>query len=217
MMHGLSQEGDQLRRKLLELCALVEENARRAVIAMRSKDAEAASNIVESDDEIDSLEIRIEEDCIALLSRPDVSHESVRFCVAVLKINNDLERIGDLASNISRNVEALSKHEHAVLPGELLQLAEAAIAMLGATLDAFIEVDETGARAVLAHDVEVDVLNRRVYEIVRQRIMSNPAYSDRFISILSIARYLERVADYATNIAENVIYIASGNIVRHNR
>lgn len=217
MMHGLSQEGDQLRRKLLELCALVEENARRAVIAMRSKDAEAASNIVQSDDEIDSLEIRIEEDCIALLTRPDVSRESVRFCVAVLKINNDLERIGDLASNISRNVEELSKHEHAVLPGELLQMAEAAIAMLGAVLDALIEVDETGAREVLAHDVEVDTLNRRVYEIVRQRIMSNPAYSDRFISILSIARYLERVADYATNIAENVIYIASGNIVRHNR
>ncbi|HOJ03465.1 MAG TPA: phosphate signaling complex protein PhoU [Bacteroidota bacterium] len=217
MTMGPARSIDQLRRKLLTLGALVEESARRSVLALRGKDKLAAGVVVRSDAEIDTLEIAIEEDCVTMLAQPPLRPEDTRVLVAFLKINTDLERIGDLAGNIARHVEDLSVHEQALLPADLLHMADAALAMLRRALDSFVEADVAMARAVCAGDDEVDAFNREMYQFVQQRIMENPAMTGRLLNVLGIARHLERIADCATNIAEVVVYIDSGNIIRHGR
>jgi phosphate transport system protein len=206
---------DQLKLKLLRLSALVEEIARRSVIAFRTRDRVAAVDIIKADDEINRMEISIEEDCITLLGDGDLSTAETRLIVAVLKINSDFERIGDLASNVARRVLHIGQHDKVLFPQELLSLAEAVLDMLTTSLDALVDTDIRLARTVLGRDNEVDALNRRMYDVVRERIEADPSQTDKLINFLSISRYLERIGDYATNIAEGVVFIAEGNIIRH--
>ncbi|MBR9978511.1 MAG: phosphate signaling complex protein PhoU [Bacteroidetes bacterium] len=205
----------QLKLKLLHLSALVEEITRRSVIAFRTRDRVAAVDIIKADEEINRLEIAIEKDCIALLTGCTLSKDETRFIVAVLKINNDLERIGDLASNVARRVLHIGQHDMVLFPQELLSLADAVLDMLTTSLDALVDGDIGRARAVFNRDNEVDALNRRMYDVVRERIVADPSQTDKLINFLSISRYLERIGDYATNLAESVVFIAEGNIIRH--
>lgn len=206
---------DQLRRKLLQLSALVEENTRRSVIAFRLRDRTAAVEIIKVDAEINELEISIEEDCVALLDSHSRSTDDTRFLVAVLKINNDLERIGDLATNVARRVLHIGLHDQARFPEELLELAERTLEMVTTSIDSFVERDAAMARSVCERDKEVDRLNRRMYAVVQERILQDPSQAEKYLNFLSISRYLERIADYATNIAEDVVYIGEGRIIRH--
>lgn len=206
-----------LKRKLLQLSALVEENARRCVLAISSRDRQAARGVIEVDDEIDALEISIEEDCITMLQARRLDDPGIQFVVAVLKINADLERIGDLATNVAGRVLSIGQHDQLVLPNELMALAERTVAMIRHSLDALVDMDPTLARDVCVRDQEVDRLNRSMYDLVRDRILASPSQTERLIHLLSISRYLERMADYATNIAENVVYVAEGKIIRHRR
>jgi phosphate transport system protein len=215
VINGAAHDLKQLRRKLLTLSALVEENAGRAVLALRGKDREAAGVVMHNDGEINTLEISIEEDCVALLADGTRDITQVRMIVAALRINTDLERIGDLASNIARHVEELSRHEQALIPGELLLMADCALAMLRKALDALVDLDAAGSLEVCSLDDEVDNLNRVIYGIVRDRIAANPAMTDKLLSVLGAARHLERIADCATNIAEDVVFMTSGSIIRH--
>jgi len=208
---------DLLKRKLLQLSALVEENARRCVLTIRARDRDAARGLIEADREIDELEISIEEDCIAMLQARILDDSGIQFVVAVLKINADLERIGDLASNVAHRVLSIGQHHQLVLPDELMTLADRTLSMLKHSLDALVDMDSALAREVCARDQEVDMLNRSMYELVRDRIHASPEQAERLIHLLSISRYLERMADYATNIAENVVYISEGEIIRHRR
>ncbi len=208
---------DFLKRKLLQLSALVEENARRCVLVIRSRDWQAARSVIELDDEIDELEISIEEDSVAMLQSGALGNTGTQFVVAVLKINADLERIGDLAANVARRVLSIGQHDQLVLPNELMELADRTLTMIAQSLDALVDMDPVLARNVCMLDEEVDALNRSMYELVRDRILSSPPQTERLIHLLSISRYLERMADYATNIAENVVYIAEGRIIRHRR
>lgn len=206
---------EQLKRKILRLCALVEESARRSVIAFRSRNRIAAIEIIKIDAEINELEISIEEDCVALLDSPRDSQEDTRFIVAVLKMNGDLERIGDLASNVARRVLHIGLHDNVLFPQELLTLAEHALDMVTRSIDAFIDLDTALARSVCERDREVDRLNKRMYSVVRERILADSSQTEKLINYLSISRYLERIADLATNIAEDVVYIQEGRIIRH--
>lgn len=205
----------QLKLKLLRLSALAEEITRRSVIAFRTRDRVAAVDIIKADAEINQMEISIEEDCISLLGECDLSIAETRFIVAVLKINNDLERIGDLSSNVARRVLHIGQHDQVLFPQELLSLAEAVLDMLKTSLDALVDTDIRLARTVFSRDDEVDALNRRMYDVVRERIVVDPSQTDKLINFLSISRYLERIGDYATNIAESVVFIAEGHIIRH--
>lgn len=204
-----------LKRKLLQLSALVEENARRCVLAIRSRDWPAARQVIDVDNEVNTLEIRIEKDCVALLQSHVLDEDETRFVVAVLKINSDLERIGDLAANVSRRVLSIGQHDQLALPNELMLIAERTISMLKHSLDALVDMDPVLAREVCERDAEVDELNRSMYDLVRDRILAAPAQTERLIHLLSISRYLERIADYATNIAEDVVYVSEGSIIRH--
>lgn len=206
---------ERLRRKLLKLSAIVEETTRRSVIAFRQRDRGAAAEIIQIDDEINGMEIAVEEDCIALLEDAARPVGEVRAIVAVLKINSDLERIADLATNIAHRVLDLGFHEQARFPAELLSIANRTIEMVTGSLDSLAQLDPGLARRVCAMDEEVDTLNRGMYGVVKERIASDPAQTEMLINFLSISRYLERIADYATNIAENVVFIGEGSIIRH--
>ncbi len=206
---------EQLKRKILRLCALVEESARRSVIAFRSRDRLAAVEVIKVDAEINELEISIEEDCVVLLDSPRESQDDTRFIVAVLKMNSDLERIGDLATNVARRVLHIGQHDKVQFPQELLTLAEHSLDMVTRSIDAFVDLDTALARSVCERDQEVDRLNKRMYSVVQDRILADASQTEKLINYLSISRYLERIADLATNIAEDVVYIQEGRIIRH--
>jgi phosphate transport system protein len=205
----------QLRMKLLRLSALAEENTRRAVLALRGRDRATAGVVIANETEINALEIEIEQDCVRLLSNGVHDRGDVQIIVSVLRINTDLERIGDLAANVARHVGELSQCEQALLPSELMKMADCALAMLRQALDAFVDLDAVSARELCSMDDEVDELNRVVRGLVRDRIVASPQLTDSLLSVLGTARQLERIADCATNIAENVLYIVSGSVFRH--
>jgi phosphate transport system protein len=215
MMASSADSTDILKLRLLALSALVEENAHRCVLAIRGRDRAAAERVISSDAEVDRLEIVFEEDCVRLLQRNSLEAFEIRLIVAMLKINSDLERIGDLASNISRRVLQIGEYDQLVLPNELMTLAERTMRMVTLSLDALVEMDPEIARDVCERDDEVDDLNRIMYQLVKNRIEANPLQTERLIQVLSISRYLERIADYATNIAENVVYAKEARIIRH--
>ncbi|PLX23940.1 MAG: phosphate transport system regulatory protein PhoU [Ignavibacteria bacterium] len=206
---------EQLKRRILSLSALVEENARRCVIAIRQRDREAAERVIASDKDVDRLEIAIEEDCVHLLMLGGLPKEEIRLIVAILKINSDLERIGDLSANIARRVLNIGEHDQLVLPNELMILAERTMTMVRLSLDSLVGMDAAGARDVCAADSEVDALHREMHDLVRNRIQENPEQTERLLNVLAISRHLERIADYATNIAENVVYVQEEKIIRH--
>ncbi|MCB2204059.1 phosphate signaling complex protein PhoU [bacterium] len=208
---------EPLKRKLLKLCALVEENARRCILSVRTRDRQAAQNVIEADHPIDVLEIEIEEHCVRLFQVGGLSASDVRYVVGILKINSDLERVGDLAANIARRVLSIGQHEQLALPNELMEIAERTLAMLTASLDALVHMDTGMAREVCSMDNRVDLLYRHMYDLVRDRIQANPVQTERLIHMLGLARSMERIADYSTNIAENVVFIHEGRIIRHGR
>lgn len=215
MTNKSASNTEQLKRRLLALSALVEENANRCVLAIRQRDRAAANRVIASDVDVDKLEIAIEEDCVHLLLSGDLSADDIRMIVAVLKVNADLERIGDLSSNISKRVLRLGEHDQLVLPNELMTLAEKTMHMVRSSLDALVNMDADLAREVCARDNEVDQLHHSMHDLIRIRISENPSQTERFLHVLSISRYLERIADYSTNIAENVVYVQEETIIRH--
>ncbi|MFZ1728887.1 MAG: phosphate signaling complex protein PhoU [Bacteroidota bacterium] len=215
MIEKRAENIEQLKRKLLRLCALVEENTRRSVLAFRTRDRAAAAEIIKVDVEINELEISVEEDCVTLFDTLPRTPDDTRFIVAVLKINNDLERIGDLATNVAGRVLHIGQHDQARFPQELLALADRTIEMVTNSIDSFVDLDVALARRVCESDKEVDRLNRIMYSVVQERILDDPLQAEKFLNYLSVSRYLERIADYATNIAEDVVYIGEGRIIRH--
>jgi phosphate transport system protein len=219
MSQYLARELNQLKKKLLALCALVEETVQKAVKAVNQKTKAQGEEILEIDNQIDALEVEIEEYCLKILALYQPFAFDLRFVVAVLKMNNDLERIGDLAVNIAEQAIFLST----VPPIPFSQrfskraetMAEHTQEMLRKALDALIQKDLELAREVRLSDDTVDSLHREMYGEVQDYIKEHPDYAEIVLHYLSVSRYLERIADYATNIAEDVIYLIKGHIVRH--
>lgn len=206
---------EELNKKILVLGTVVEESVRKAVHAIENRDSEAATSVIDGDNEIDQLEVELEEECLKILALYQPVAADLRFIVATLKINNDLERVGDLAVNISERAIYLAtqKPVNAVLNFHLM--ATRAQTMLTKSLDALVRVDAVLARQVLASDDEVDAMNREMYIQIQNAIRKFPDEIEPLIHLLSVSRHLERIADLATNIAEDVIYLAEAQIVRH--
>lgn len=215
MTAHLIHELEQLKRKMFSLVALVEDNLSRAVRAVEERDEALALQAVESDVEIDKEEVAVEEECLKLLALHQPVAIDLRFIVAVLKLNSDLERIGDLSVNIAERAIFLSRIDPVPVPFEFDAMAAKAIAMLKKSLDALVNNDPDLAGEVCAADDEVDEINRGMYERVKGAIRKHPEHLDALIHLLSVSRHLERIADHATNIAEDVIYLVKGRIVRH--
>ncbi len=213
----LQREIERLQRQITALSTLVEERVRKAVRSIEERDRALAESVIEGDIIIDQEEVRVEEECLKILALHQPVAIDLRFIIAALKINNDLERMGDLAVNIAERTVFLCERPPVPAPFAFDEMCSKTVAMLRASLDSLFDMDAELARSVLASDDEVDEINRQMYQKVGEAIMANPQLTDRLLSYLSASRHLERIADGATNIAEDVIYMIEGSIVRHQR
>lgn len=215
MTNHLQREIDAIKRELLSLGGVVEENLWKAVRAFNDRDEALAEEVVATDREIDRREVQMEEECLKVLALHQPVAVDLRLIVAVLKINNDLERIGDLAVNIARRAHFLASHPQVQAPFDLPGMARLAQGMLHDSLDAVVNMDTAEARRICESDDELDAVHRQTYGLVRDEIRAHPEQLDALTHILSTSNHLERIGDLATNIAEDVIYMAEGQIVRH--
>jgi phosphate transport system protein len=215
MAKQLPRQIDGLKQKILFVGTLVEEAITKAVSALINRDSNLAKSVIEADDEIDTMEIDVEEEVLKILALYQPVAADLRFVVAVLKINNDLERMGDLAGNIAKRVLFLASCERFDLPAEVRPMATRTQSMVKQSLDALVNSDTSLARKVRESDDEVDNLRRSIEKEIEQQIAQHPERTDCLMRLSSVARHLERIADMATNIAEDVIYMVEGEIVRH--
>jgi len=215
MAKHLQREIENLKKKLLALGAKVETSVRDATLSIEKLDADLAQKIIDNDINIDNTEVEIEEDCLKILALHQPVAVDLRFIVAVLKINNDLERIGDLAVNIAERAVFLAGQPKVNISIDLVDMAHNAQSMLKKSIDALINHDAQLAHKVCVSDDIVDQMNRQMYLKVQEAILENPEQITPLIHLLSASRHLERIADHTTNIAEDVIYMIEGQIVRH--
>jgi len=211
----LFREIENLKKEILTLGAMAESAVREAVAAIDNRDENAAQTVIANDMKLDEMEVQIEEDCLKTLALHQPVAIDLRFIVAVLKINNDLERVGDLAVNVAERAAFLATQPPLDASFDLQAMAGKAQEMLKKSLDALVQLSAQMAYGVLAADDEVDAMNRRMYQIVQEQIIAYPDQTESLIHMLSVSRHIERIADHATNIAEDVIYMIEGVIVRH--
>ena len=215
MSRQLQHEVEKLQKRLLALTATVQGVVQQAVRSMSEHDAELAREVVEGDVGINRIEVDIEEECLEVLALHQPVAADLRLIIAVLKINNDIERVGDLAVNIAERALFLCTQPPIEPPYDFAEMCRRSLAMLGESLDALLRLDTKLARRVRASDQRVNAINREMYAKIGAAVRKNPDHVERLLSYLAVSRHLERIADYATNIAEDVIYLVEGEIVRH--
>ena len=215
MMRHLQRETDRLKRKILALGALVEESLRLAFQAIEQRDAAKARKVIATDVLIDQNEVEIEEECLKILALYQPVAGDLRFVAAVIKINSELERIGDLAENIAKRALDLLDEYPVPAPATVSVMADRTETILERALDALVRQDAVRAREVLVADLEIDALYRQLLEELKDVLRSDLEHLDAIVLLFSVARYLERLADHATNIAEDVLYMVEGEIQRH--
>ena len=215
MPKRLQKELEKIKKRILYLGAMVEERIRMAIKAMETWDADLAEEIIRKDYEIDELEIEVEEECLKILALHQPVAVDLRFLIATIKINNDLERIGDEAVNIAHRVKNISKRRRLDVSFDFGLMAEKAATMFRLSLDALVNLDLDLAFKVLTLDDEVDQMHRELYDRIKEVMSRNPDYVGYLINLYTTSRHLERVGDHSTNIAEEVIYLIEGEIMRH--
>jgi len=206
-----------LKRKILSQSAVVEESVQKAMKSVGNRNPELAQNVIENDAIIDITEVELEEDCLKILALHQPVAIDLRFIITILKINNDLERIGDEAVNIAERAVVLAAQKRITIPVDLKGIADKVEYMLKRSLDSLVRLDSDLARKVCSLDDEVDNLFAEISSIVKTEIQNHPELIEHLIHILGTARHLERIADHATNIAEDVIYMIEGVIIRHKK
>jgi len=215
MTRHFRNEIERLRRKVLRLAAMVEEALQKAVKAATERNLGLATEVIDSDSAIDSYEIEVEEDCLKILALHQPVAADLRYVVAVLKINSDLERIADLAVNIAERARELAAWPGESAPFDLTSMLHATMKMVRQSVDALVKQDVDMAHGVMRDDDRVDEFHRAAFRSVQRQIQASSDRVGYYISLLSVSRNLERIADHATNIAEDVIYMIDGEIVRH--
>ncbi len=226
-MHHLQKEINHLKESILRLCADIEKMLALATKAVVERDTNIAEQVITMDNDIDNTEVEIEENCLKILALYQPVAIDLRVIITVLKINNDLERIGDLAVNIAERANFLATHKPFLDKIDLISvnnsnsfdfisMSEVVAEMLHKSVDALIQLDDELATDVCKKDDIVDEQNKQMHLLVESMIKSGFDDITGLIHLLSISRHLERIADHATNIAEDVIYMIKGDIVRHN-
>lgn len=211
----------KLRKKIMQLGTMVEERVRSATSAIITRDEAVIRQIILTDYEIDEMEVEIEEDCLKILALHQPVASDLRFIITVIKINNEIERIGDMAVSIAVRVQTISEcmntcypngqdwmYDYSIMSGKVLT-------MLKMSLDSLVNRDAQLARQVFLLDDEVDAILKDAYDKVRERIRKHPEHPGCLINIYLLARHLERIGDRSTNIAEDVIHLVEGTIVRN--
>ena len=214
-MRHFVEELDDLKNRLLEMSGLVEAAVYRSVLALVEKDEDQAQQVLRNEARINQMEIEIDDLATQLLARQQPMASDLRFITAAIKINNDLERMADLAVNIVERALSLI-HEPVVRPLiDIPQMARLTESMVRKSLDAFVKKDAELARSVLVSDDAVDDLRDVIYEELIRFMQKDPAAIPQSVDLIFVARNLERIADHATNVAEDVLFLVEGVDVRH--
>lgn len=215
MSKHLMRDLEHVKKEILGVGALVEEATNKAITAFLDRRPELAKEVIAGDDAIDEKEVSIEEECLKVLALHQPVATDLRFVIAVMKVNNDLERMGDLAINIAERAVYLADHDPIDFPSEFGQMAEKVRNMLRESLDALVNLDSKLARKVCGDDDEVDAFNRDMFSRLQKLMKKEPGIIKRAIHVLTATRNLERIADLATNIAEDVVFMVEGEVIRH--
>jgi phosphate transport system protein len=211
----LQRDLETLQRRILAMAAAVEQTIETAIRAVFERDIRLALDLMEGDTTIDLEENEIEEECLKILALHQPVAVDLRRVASILKINSDLERMADLAVNIAERAHALARVSEIPIPSGFRQMTDLTVTMVRDSLDAFVHLDADLARGVCRMDDEVDRYNREIIDHVRQFMMQSPEHIDPGLFLFSASRHLERIADHATNIAEDVVYLVEGKIIRH--
>lgn len=215
MSEHFLREIQDLKKRLLNVSSIVEGQVRDAVRSIQERDPELAARVRATDHEVDTTEVAVEEECLKIMALYQPVAVDLRFIVAALKINNDLERIGDLACNIAKRAIKIAEEPVTTVPFDFTRMGNIAQSMLKLCLDALVNSDAELASQVIVMDDEIDELNRDAFHQLKESIVKQPELIDIFINYLGVSRQLERIGDHATNIAEDVVYLVTGSIVRH--
>ena len=215
MARHFHKELEKIKKMILSLGALVEERVRRIATAITERDADLAQELIRSDFEIDEMEVEIEEECLKIMALHQPVAIDLRFLVAVIKINNDLERIADETVNIAQRIKTMTKDRPASFAFDYDPMSAEVENMLKLSLDALVNMDVDTAFKVVTMDDGVDGIHRQVYQLICDEMAHHPDQMAGLINFYLISRHLERIGDHATNIAEEVIYLIEGEIVRH--
>jgi phosphate transport system protein len=215
MSRHLQHDLEAVEREILAMSAIVEDMIDKSCQALREMRADLVAHVYEQEALVDQREVEIEEECLKVLALHQPVAIDLRRTVMILKVNNDLERIADLAVNIAQCSERLAEHPDFTMPGGLQEMAKLSASMVRDVLNAFVQQSVELARGICARDAEVDqsemAVNAKLAEIMRNDSrLIQPA-----LECFSATRHVERIADHATNIAEDIIYLAEGEIARH--
>lgn len=211
----LTRDLETLHQHIMSMCAVVEEVVHKAVDELGQPDVTVSQQLVDRDDEVDRWDVRIEEECLKILALHQPVADNLRRVTAVLKIAWELERVADVAVNIAERAAGLAGCPQVQVPEKLNHMAHLALDMLRLSLDAFVAQDSRLARDVCRQDDIVDSLNREIIEELLQLMKRSPELVEPAMQLFSASRHVERVADHATNIAEDVVYLVEGEIIRH--
>lgn len=215
MSKHLMRDLEGLERRLLFLAGEVEEAVRRSIRALLDRRIELAERVIDGDDEIDRHEVELEEECLKVLALHNPVASDLRFIVACLKSESDLERIADLAANIAERALSLSAKSEMAVPPRIREMVETCARMLRQSIDAFVRGDAQLARRICEEDAQVDRANRLIIQELLEAMHRDPACIDQAVELISVSKNLERIGDHATNIAEDVVYLVEGDIIRH--
>lgn len=212
----LHRDLDKLKKEMLRLGNMVELAINNAFLALNNRDSSYVEDVLTNEEQINEMEVQIEEECLKILALHQPVAVDLRFLVVVLKVNNDLERMGDIAKNIAERAKDLMGSD--VIPdlGQPMQgLPDLVRTMVRSSLDSLVKLDDQLARKIIEMDDEVDQINRDMYAAVKRLVAEQPLVADSAINLLSCSRNMERIGDLATNIAEDVIFVVEGKVVRH--
>jgi phosphate transport system protein len=208
---------DDLKQKLIRMAALAETMIDNTIAELVNRDESLAAKVPEYEDELNRLQLEIDEYALNLLATQQPVAKDLRFILAATKINSDLERIGDLAINITENVHIITAHPPLKPLIDIPRMADLVRKMVRDCLDAFVREDVLLAQSVIMGDDQVDALKEQILRELLTYMISDPKSIERALALILISRHLERVGDHATNIAEDVIYMIQGRDVRHPR
>lgn len=214
MTTHLTRAMHQIKKEILSLGAMVEDRFKKAIYAIQTEDLAQAQYIIDTDFKVDEREIEVEEECLKTLALYQPVATDLRLIVAVIKINNDLERIADYAVSIAQRYKTSSQNS-STFKYDYTAMGDQAARMLKMSLDALVSMDVDMAYSVREMDREVNTMRNDAYRVMKEDIRSHPQMVEEIINMYLISRHIERVGDHTTNIAEEVIYLIEGEIIRH--
>ncbi len=215
MQKHLQKDIDSLKNKIITMGSEIEDRVYKSSLALINHDERLINEVIQSDSAIDRMEVDIEEHCLKILALYQPVAIDLRFIIAVLKINNELERVGDIAVNIAERAAFLCKNKDFEIPYDVRGMATKVEAMLTRSIDALVHMDVKMAHQIRTEDDDVDEYNREMYARVKDMLVKSPEDINCMLHAVSAGRHLERIADHACNIAEDVIYLVDAEIVRH--